>query len=119
MPGVALAFLLVGRDLGVLLVGAGVTSWLGVYFIRLLTNTTRIKQDAAMGIVLAAWFAAGIALLVYIQARPDASQAGLDTFIFGQAAAIVERDVQLIAAVGRGLICRTGTVLEGVQADHL
>lgn len=100
LPGVALAFLLVGRDLGVLLVGAGVTSWLGVYFIRLLTNTTRIKQDAAMGIVLAAWFAAGIALLVYIQARPDASQAGLDTFIFGQAAAIVERDVQLIAAVG-------------------
>ena len=100
LPGVAIAFLLAGRDLGLLLVGAGVTSWLGVYFIRIVTNTTRIKQDAAMGIVLAAWFAAGIALLVYIQARPDASQAGLDTFIFGQAAAIVERDVRLIAVVG-------------------
>ena len=100
LPGVALAFLLVGRDLGLLLVGAGVTSWLGVYFIRMITDTTRIKQDAAMGIVLAAWFAAGIALLAYIQARPDASQAGLDTFIFGQAAAIVKRDVQLIAIVG-------------------
>ncbi len=100
LPGVALAFLFFGRDLGLLLVGAGVTSWLGVFFIRLVTNTTRIKQDAAMGIVLAAWFAAGIALLVYIQARPDASQAGLDTFIFGQAAAIVERDVRLIAVVG-------------------
>ena len=100
LPGVAIAFLLAGRDLGLLLVGAGVTSWLGVYFIRIVTNTTRIKQDAAMGIVLAAWFAAGIALLVYIQARPDASQAGLDTFIFGQAAAIVERDVRLIAIVG-------------------
>ena len=100
LPGVALAFLFTGRDLGLLLVGAGVTSWLGVFFIRLVTNTTRIKQDAAMGIVLAAWFAAGIALLVYIQARPDASQAGLDTFIFGQAAAIVERDVRLIAIVG-------------------
>ena len=100
LPGVAIAFLLAGRDLGLLLIGAGVTSWLGVYFIRLVTNTTRIKQDAAMGIVLAAWFAAGIALLVYIQARPDASQAGLDTFIFGQAAAIVERDVRLIAIVG-------------------
>ena len=100
LPGVAIAFLLAGRDLGLLLVGAGVTSWLGVYFIRIVTNTTRIKQDAAMGIVLAAWFAAGIALLVYIQARPDASQAGLDTFIFGQAAAIVERDVRLIALVG-------------------
>lgn len=53
-----------------------------------------------MGVVLAAWFAAGIALLAYIQARPDASQAGLDTFIFGQAAAIVESDLRLIAIVG-------------------
>lgn len=100
LPGVAIAFLLVGRELAFLLIGAGVASWLGVYFIRAVTDTTRIKQDTAMGIVLAAWFAAGIALLAYIQARPDASQAGLDTFIFGQAAAIVVQDVQLIAGVG-------------------
>jgi manganese/zinc/iron transport system permease protein len=53
-----------------------------------------------MGVVLVAWFAAGIALLAYIQSRPDASQAGLDAFIFGQAAAIVEQDVILIAVVG-------------------
>lgn len=53
-----------------------------------------------MGIVLAAWFAAGIALLAYIQGRPDASQAGLDSFIFGQAAAIVRSDVILISVVG-------------------
>jgi manganese/zinc/iron transport system permease protein len=100
LPGVAIAFLLAGRELGFLLIGAGVASWLGVQFIRLLTDTTRIKQDTAMGIVLASWFAAGIALLAYIQARPDASQAGLDTFIFGQAAAIVEKDVRLIAGIG-------------------
>lgn len=100
LPGVCIAFLIAGRDLGVLLVGAGIASWLGVYFISLLTGMTRLKQDAAMGIVLTAWFAAGIALLTYIQARPDASQAGLSNFIFGQAAAMVERDVQLISAVG-------------------
>lgn len=100
LPGVAIAFLLVGRELSVLLIGAGIASWLGVQFIRSLLNTTRIKQDTAMGIVLVAWFAAGIALLAYIQSRPDASQAGLDSFIFGQAAAIVESDVQLISIVG-------------------
>lgn len=100
LPGVAIAFLLAGRELGFLLIGAGVASWLGVHFIGMVTDTTRIKQDTAMGIVLATWFAAGIALLAYIQARPDASQAGLDTFIFGQAAAIVEQDVRLIALVG-------------------
>ncbi|WP_420628034.1 metal ABC transporter permease [Candidatus Leptofilum sp.] len=100
LPGVAIAFLVAGRELGFLLIGAGIASWLGVQFIQSVTKTTRIKQDTAMGVVLAAWFAAGIALLAYIQARPDASQAGLDTFIFGQAAAIIERDVRLIAVVG-------------------
>ncbi len=100
LPGVAVAFLVAGRELGALLIGAGIASWLGVQFIRSLLHTTRIKQDTAMGIVLAAWFAAGIALLAYIQSRPDASQAGLDTFIFGQAAAMVESDVRLIFGVG-------------------
>lgn len=100
LPGVAIAFLLVGRELSLLLIGAGIASWLGVHFIHTVTDTTRIKQDTAMGIVLTAWFAAGIALLAYIQNRPDASQAGLDSFIFGQAAAIVQKDVILISSVG-------------------
>ncbi|MGJ3240830.1 MAG: metal ABC transporter permease [Anaerolineae bacterium] len=99
LPGVGVAFLLAGRELGALLIGAAIASWLGVQFIQALLNTTRLKQDAAMGIVLAAWFAAGIALLSYIQSRSDASQAGLDSFIFGQAAAIVAQDVQLISIV--------------------
>jgi len=99
LPGVGIAFLIAGRDLSVLLIGAGISSWIGVQFIRLVLNTTRIKQDTAMGITLAAWFAAGIALLAYIQGRADASQAGLNTFIFGQAAAIVESDVWLISVI--------------------
>ncbi len=99
LPGVGIAFLAAGRELGILLLGAGISSWIGIQAIRAITQTTRIKQDTAMGIVLASWFAAGIALLTYIQAIPDARQAGLNTFIFGQAAAIVERDVQLISIV--------------------
>ena len=100
LPGVGIAFLLAGRQLGALLTGAAAASLLGVWFISLVTRTTRIKQDGAMGIVLAGWFAIGVGILAFIQQRPDASQAGLDTFIFGQAAAIVARDVQLLAGVG-------------------
>jgi manganese/zinc/iron transport system permease protein len=100
LPGVGIAFLLAGRELGALLLGAGIASWLGVVFIRLVLRTTRLKQDAALGIVLAGWFGAGIALLTYIQSLPDAGQAGLKTFIFGQAAAIVDRDVELISLIG-------------------
>jgi manganese/zinc/iron transport system permease protein len=53
-----------------------------------------------MAIVLSSFFALGLALLAYIQGRGDASQAGLKSFIFGQAAAIVERDVWVLALVG-------------------
>lgn len=100
LPGVAVAFLFFGREIGALLLGAALASWLGIQFIVLLTSTTRIKQDTAMGIVLAAWFAFGLALLSYIQARPDASQAGLNKFIFGQAAAMTQSDVVLITGAG-------------------
>jgi manganese/zinc/iron transport system permease protein len=100
LPGVAIAFLLFGRELGWLLIGAGVAGWLGVIFIASLTRTTRIKQDAAMGITLTAFFAFGLTLITYIQSRNDASQAGLDQFIFGQAASIKRQDVLLISGVG-------------------
>lgn len=100
LPGVALAFLLVGREMNALLIGAGIAAWLATQFISTLTHTTRLKQDTALGITLVAWFALGIALLSYIQGRPDASQAGLDKFIFGQAAAIRQSDLERIALVG-------------------
>lgn len=100
LPGVAIAFLVAGRDLPYLLIGAGLASWISVLFIRALTQTTRIKQDTAMAIALTSFFAMGVALLTYIQGRQDASQAGLDKFIFGQAAAMVQRDVWMIGAVG-------------------
>ncbi len=105
LPGVAIAFLLGGRELSLLLIGAGIASWLGLRFVAALLATTRIKQDTALGIVLASWFAAGIALLAYIQSIPNASQAGLDHFIFGQAAAMIESDVRLVSALGLVIIC--------------
>lgn len=100
LPGIALAFLLAGRQPGWLLLGAGIASWLGVLLINSLARSTRLKQDAAMGIVLSAFFALGITLLTYIQSRNDASQAGLDQFIFGQAASMRRQDVMIISAVG-------------------
>jgi manganese/zinc/iron transport system permease protein len=98
-PAWRLLSCLAGRELGFLLIGAGIASWLGVHFIGMVTDTTRIKQDTAMGIVLAAWFAAGIALLAYIQARPDASQAGW-MLHFWPGGGNCGADVQLIAGVG-------------------
>lgn len=96
LPGVALGFLFSGRELSALLIGAALSGWIGMQFIQTLVGTTRLKQDVALGIVLSAWFAAGIIFLAYAQNRPDAGQAGLDTFIFGQAAAIIEEDLWIM-----------------------
>ena len=99
LPGVGIAFLIAGRDLKYLLLGATITSLVGVWCISFITRMTRLKQDSAMGIILSGWFAAGIGILTFIQQGKDASQAGLNSFIFGQAAAIVRRDVDLLIVV--------------------
>jgi manganese/zinc/iron transport system permease protein len=104
LPGVGIAFLVAGRQLWALLAGAAIAGLIGVWFINLVTRNTRIKQDTAMGIVLTGWFALGIGILAFIQQRPDASQAGLDSFIFGQAAAMVRSDLYTLAGVGAALI---------------
>ena len=94
LPGVCAAFMLTGaKDPAILLLGAGLSAGLGGLAILAIVNGTRIKQDAALGIVLSVFFGAGIVLLTYIAGSGDAGQSGLDRFIFGQAATIVREDV--------------------------
>lgn len=94
LPGVCAAFMLTGtKNPAVLLLGAGLSAGLGALVILAVVNGTRIKQDAALGIVLSVFFGAGIVLLTYIAGSGDAGQSGLDRFIFGQAATIVREDV--------------------------
>ena len=101
LPGIALAFLLTGRRAPlVLLLGAAIAGWLGTLATMGIVRSSRIKEDSALGIVLSVFFGFGLVLLTYVQRRPDASQAGLDTFLFGQAATLLERDVWTIALLG-------------------
>lgn len=94
LPGVCLAFLLFGtKSPAVLLAGAALSAGVGALFIIAVVGGTRIKQDAALGIVLSVFFGAGVVLLTYIAGSGDAGQSGLDRFIFGQAATIVRDDV--------------------------
>ena len=101
LPGVALAFLLTASKAPlVLVVGAALAGWVGTLCVMGIVSRSRVPYDAALGIVLSVFFGLGMVLLTYIQARPDASQAGLDTFLFGQAAALVGRDVVTMAGIG-------------------
>ena len=101
LPGIALAYLLTGSKAPItLMVGAALAGWVGTLIVMAVIRTTRIKEDSALGIVLAVFFGIGLVLLTLIQRRPDASQAGLDRFLFGQAASLLERDLATMAVLG-------------------
>ena len=101
LPGIALAFLLTGSKAPLVLVaGAAAAGWLGTLAVMTVAGRSRVPFDAALGLVLSVFFGGGLVLLTYLQRQPDASQAGLDKFLFGQAAALVTADVLTIAGLG-------------------
>lgn len=100
LPGIALAFIITGaKDSGTLLLGALVSGLVGTYWIRGITSKTHLKSDTALGIILSTFFGFGMLLLTFIQKQPNANQAGLDKYLFGQAATLVESDVRLMVIV--------------------
>jgi manganese/zinc/iron transport system permease protein len=105
LPGIALAFLLTGSKATiVLLLGAAATGWVGTLLVMNIVKNTRVKYDSALGLVLSVFFGFGLVLLTYIQRMPVASQAGLDTFLFGQAATLLARDVATIGILGAAVL---------------
>ncbi len=101
LPGIVLAFALTGsRATPVLVLGAGLAGWVGTLAILAIVRGGRLPEDSALGIVLSVFFGLGMVLLTWVQRRPDARQAGLDTFLFGQAATVLPADVALVAGVG-------------------
>jgi manganese/zinc/iron transport system permease protein len=100
LPGLALAFLFTGqRSLPVLLVGAAATGVCGIAIMAWLRQATRLKQDAALGIVLSVFTGVGTVLMSIVQRLPSGSRSGLDAFIFGKTAGMIFEDVVLIAAL--------------------
>ncbi len=97
LPGITSAFLIFHeKSLLVLLPGAIISCLLGYLAIDYLVNNTKIKEDSALAIVLSIFFAIGIFQLVQIQKLPEASKAGLDSFLFGKAAALVSNDLYIL-----------------------
>lgn len=100
LPGIAMAFLITGaKDSNVLLLGALVSGLIGVWWIKGIVRKTHLKTDTALGLVLSLFFGLGMLMLTYIQKQPNAHQAGLDKYLFGQAATLLEGDVYLMLGV--------------------
>ena len=105
LPGVGLSFMLLvalggdGKSLPILLAGAGITGIIGCAAVIFIREQTRIKDDAAMGIVLSVFFGAGVSILGVIQKMPEGSAAGLESFIYGKTASMVMSDFQILVLV--------------------
>jgi ABC-type Mn2+/Zn2+ transport system permease subunit/Mn-dependent DtxR family transcriptional regulator len=108
LPGVALGFLWnMAKDPLAIFIGATIAGLLGAGTIQLIRNTTRHKEDAALGFVLASFFGVGICLFTMIQNVPGGNKSGLDKFMFGQAASLGRGDVWLLAVIA---VLAVGTV---------
>lgn len=101
LPGVVLAFFLIGsKNTEVLLLGALVTGLLSAWCIHGIVRHTTLAFETALALILSVFFGLGLVLLTLAQKLPNANQAGLDRFIYGQASALLLRDVYIIAGCG-------------------
>ncbi len=95
LPGLAIAFL-VGANL---FVGAFIAGIISTACINIIRSRSRIKEDAAMGIVFSAFFAFGITLITVIQKD---NKIDLNHFLFGNILGVTiadVRDTAIIAAI--------------------
>lgn len=106
LPGIAGAFLVAtslgysGRSMPLLMLGAAVTGIIGVACIHLILHHSRLKEDAAIGIVLSVFFGIGIVLLSIVQTSSSGSGAGINHYIYGQTAAMTRSDAALMGVIG-------------------
>ncbi|MBP52475.1 MAG: ABC transporter [Opitutae bacterium] len=102
LPGIALGFMWAESKNNVsLMIGASIAGFLGISCISFLGRFTKISQDSALGIVLSGFYAVGICMLTRIQKMDYGSQAGLDSYLFGQVSALSTNDlIGIILALG-------------------
>ncbi len=115
LPGIALAFILLeglvpgaGRFLPALLAGAVLAGLAAMGSVLLLRRVPRIKEDAALAIVLSVFFGLGIVLLTVVQGLPTGTAAGLNHYIYGKAALMLTGDVWFIAAAALATLLTCG-----------
>ncbi len=106
LPGVCLAFIITGsRNLAWLSLGALASGLLAIGLMTLVTRWTRTKEDAAIGIMLSAFFGLGVVLLSMVtRSKSGGYSAGLNSYIFGEPGNMVDSDLLLLAAVAAAVL---------------
>ena len=103
LPGIALAFMVMtlttgnGKHLPGLIVGAAIFAVIGTATVLAIQRFSRLKDDAALGIVLSVYFGLGVALMGMATRMDAGNAAGLSSFIYGKTASMLLSDALLIA----------------------
>jgi manganese/zinc/iron transport system permease protein len=117
LPGVCLAFMLTGEKNPLyFLIGAIISGMLSLLIMEGLTRSRQTRPDTAIALMLSVFFGIGIVLLTSIQHSGNASQAGLDKFLFGKAASITFEDIRLFAFSSAGILSLIFIFLRGFTA---
>lgn len=98
LPGVVVAFILIGHSALAFFIGsvvAGLATAIGITWIQ---RNVKTKNDAAIGIVFTAMFALGVIGISKISRRPGV-HLDLDDFLFGDVLGVANEDLYLTAAV--------------------
>lgn len=93
-PGVAIGFLVSqSKDPLFLILGACFTGFLSIVLVDVIVRKSKLKTDTAIALILSVFFGFGVLLFTYIQHAYQSAQTGLDKFLFGKAASMLESDL--------------------------
>ena len=96
LPGVVVAFLLVSTGITGLFVGALAAGILTAVGINVVSRFSRVKEDAAVGIVFTAMFALGVILISWL---PAGTHFDMKCFLFGDPLAVQRADLISIMVI--------------------
>jgi len=94
LPGVAIAFMLIGVSSLGFFAGAVVASFVTAVGITWIQNNIQTKNDAAIGIVYTAMFSVGVMLISYLS-KTGGVHLDLKDFLFGYVLGVSNEDLML------------------------
>ncbi|GMQ23773.1 metal ABC transporter permease [Algoriphagus sp. oki45] len=105
LPGICLGFILAGEKNPVYIVtGAFVSGGIATFLSTWLKRNTKLSEDAIIATILSVFFGIGIVMLTALQKSGNPEIAGLNTFIFGNAIGISEKDLMLYGGLALFII---------------
>lgn len=99
-PGIIFSFMIIkNKNMGLLLIGAGIFSTFSLIILKFIKKYSNIKYDSALALILSGFFGLGQVFLSIVQNTGDPNQEGLENFIFGEVATILDSDVEAITII--------------------